>query len=579
MAEPLPAELSFTLAQYSTAGVKAENEDAIGIRIPEPALLNNKGAVAVIADGVSAAEAGKEASETCVHNFLSDYFATPHDWDVKKSSSQVLTALNRWLFSQGRHYHDAQQGYVSTFSAIIFKAQSAHIFHVGDSRIYRLRNDHLQQVTQDHTTHINRELSCLSRAMGLDVKLDVDYRRLDITKGDIFLLSSDGLHDFVKDSDLHQHLSSLNGKTPQSAFNQACTDLIQLAQDNNSDDNLSCQILRIDEVAPAGTTEMTTTAKQAHIYSQMAAGVILDGYQVIKRLHYSHRSQSYLVMDLETQQTYCMKTPPVNFEKNQKSSDRFNLESWIGSRVNNPNVIKVVAPSKARSSLYYLTEYVDGMTLAQWIKENPAAPIRDVLYLVQQIVKGLTAMHRREILHQDIHPGNIMIDKNGEVKIIDFGSCHVKSIGEIPPPFMRDGQSTRTDYTAPEVVLGGHSTLQSEVFSIAVIVYEMLTGRKPFGGQLNECRTDKAYLNTRYTACFEQNPLVPIWMDGAVKKGLRFKPERRYEELAEFLHELQHPNPKYKRDHQGVLMDKDPLLFWQLCCATLFMALCISLFY
>ena len=130
-------ELRFTLAQRSVAGSKLVNEDAIGIRLPEGSLLKSKGAVAVIADGVSAAEAGKEASETCVHNFLSDYYSTPDSWGVKKSTSQVLTSLNRWLYSQGRQFQQAQKGYVSTFSSIIFKSQTAHILQVGDSRGYR----------------------------------------------------------------------------------------------------------------------------------------------------------------------------------------------------------------------------------------------------------------------------------------------------------------------------------------------------------------------------------------------------------------------------------------------------------
>ena len=148
MAEHLEAALAFTVAQHSSAGKKPDNEDAIGIRIPAGALLSNKGAVAVIADGVSAAEAGKEASETCVKNFLNDYYSTPDSWGVKKSTSQVLTALNNWLYGQGRQLADAQKGYVSTFSTIIFKSRTAHIFHVGDSRIYRLRNGDIEQLTK-----------------------------------------------------------------------------------------------------------------------------------------------------------------------------------------------------------------------------------------------------------------------------------------------------------------------------------------------------------------------------------------------------------------------------------------------
>ena len=98
--------LTFTIGQHSAPGVKPINEDAIGIRIPDAQLLTSKGAVAVIADGVSSAEAGREASEACVRNFLSDYYSTPDSWSVKKSAQQILTALNRWLYGQSQRCLD-----------------------------------------------------------------------------------------------------------------------------------------------------------------------------------------------------------------------------------------------------------------------------------------------------------------------------------------------------------------------------------------------------------------------------------------------------------------------------------------
>jgi len=573
------SELTLTVAQRSVPGKKPENEDAIGIRIPQASLLRNKGAVAVIADGVSAAEAGKEASETCVHNFLNDYYSTPDSWGVKQSTTKVLTALNRWLFSQGRQYSDAKKGYVSTFSAIIFKSQTAHIFHVGDSRIYHLRKGELEQLTRDHTTYISDEQSYLSRAMGLDVMLDVDYRSVGIEAGDIFLLSTDGIHDFVRDTDLRTKLNLLENEKNEEKFEECCEAIVEIALENNSGDNLSCQILRVDTLPKQTIGEVSQKLTELPFPPDLEKGMILDGYRVEKEIHASNRSQIYLVRDVESGKRYCMKTPSVNFDDDVGYIDRFVMESWIGSQINNSNVVKVVDTPRTKTCLYYLTEYIEGITLQRWIKENPKPAVQDVLYLVQQIAKGLRAMHRREILHQDIKPGNIMIDRNGEVKIIDFGSCYIKSMTEISTSLDREGVLGTAGYSAPEVVLFARSSVQSEVFSLAVIVYEILTGKEPFGGKLNECRTAKAYLNTKYVPCFEINPLVPIWIDGAVKKGLRFEPERRYEEISEFLHELQNPNPKYKKSHNTVLMDKNPVLFWQVTSAILFASLCVSLFF
>jgi len=573
----LASELSFTVAQRSIAGKKAQNEDAIGIRLPKDSLLTSKGAVAVIADGVSAAEAGKEASETCVHNFLYDYYSTPDSWSVKKSTSQVLTALNRWLYGQGQQFNDAQKGYISTFSTIIFKSQTAHLFHVGDTRIYRFRQGQLEQITRDHSTYINAKQSYLSRAMGLDVKLDVDYRSLAVEAGDIYLLSTDGIHDFIKSKQISSLLNQLKPESNDSCFEKTCEELIQLALDNDSGDNLSCQILRIDSLPSQTFNEVGQKLSELPFPPYLEPGMKLDGYLVEKILHVNSRSQVYVVRDIDSDERYCMKTPSVNFDDDLAYIERFIMESWMGSRINNPHVVKVIETPRAKKWLYYLTEYIEGITLEQWIKENPQPAVQDVIYILAQIEKGLRAMHRREILHQDIKPGNIMIDHNGEAKIIDFGSCYSKGIAEIATPLDEPGILGTAGYSAPEVVITGKSTVQSEVFSLAVLAYEMLTGKEPFSGKLNKCRTANAYLKTKYVPCFDLNPLVPIWIDCAIKKGLRFNAERRHEDVLELLYELQKPNPKYKSNHNAVLMDKNPVLFWQFFSAFWFTAFVLAL--
>jgi len=577
MAEHLTSELSFTVAQRSVAGKKAQNEDAIGIRLPKDTTLTNKGAVAVIADGVSAAEAGKEASETCVRNFLYDYYSTPDSWSVKKSTSQVLTALNRWLYGQGRQYNDAQKGYISTFSAIIFKSQTAHIFHVGDTRIYRLRLGELEQLTRDHSTQVNAKQTYLARAMGLDVKLDVDCRSIEVEQGDIYFLSTDGIHDFIKLKELSSLLNELTPDSGESCFEHACEKIIESGLSNGSGDNLSCQILRVDSLPAQTMNEVGRKLSELPFPPFLEEGMILDGYRVEKCLHVNNRSQVYVVRDVDSNERYCMKTPSVNYDDDLAYIERFIMESWMGSRISNPHVVKVVDNNKDKNWLYYLTEYIDGRTLEQWIKENPKPAVQDVTYILVQIGKGLRAMHRREILHQDIKPGNIMIDTNGEVTIIDFGSCYSKGIAEIATPLDDPGILGTAGYSAPEVVITGKSTVQSEVFSLAVLAYEMLTGKEPFSGKLNKCKTSKDYLKTKYVPCFNENPLVPIWIDGAIKKGLRFDPERRHEDIPELLHELQTPNSKYTTTHNAVFMDKNPLLFWQIMSVSWFIAFMVSI--
>lgn len=579
----LHADAKFTVGQRSEAGVKPENEDAIGIRIPEGPLLSNKGAVAIIADGVSAAEAGKEASETCVRNFLYDYYSTPETWGVKKSTTKVLTALNRWLYGQGRHFIDAGKGYVSTLSCIIFKSQTATIFHVGDSRIYRLRGNEFEQLTRDHTTYISDSQSYLARAMGLDVNLDVDCRVLDVEAGDLFLLSTDGIHDFVKSKDLRAVMEAAHAhqsKDPEhNSLEDYCQQLIEFALENNSNDNLSCQLVRVDALPQQDVNDVTQKLTELPFPPYLEEGMILDGYKIEKELHASNRSQLYRVRDTETDKVLTMKTPSVNYEDDPAYIERFVMESWIGSRIQNPHVVKVVESTRRKSCLYYLTEYVEGITLERWINEHPKPHIEEVLYIFEQVIKGVRAFHRRETLHQDLKPGNIMLDRNGEAKIIDFGSCHAKGIAEITSPIEQDGILGTAGYSSPETVLEFKSSIRSEVFSLGVILYEMLSGTEPYNGKLNHCRTKQSYSKLRYTPTYELNPLVPFWIDGAIQKAMSLDPMDRHQDVSELLYEVQHPNPNYKKQNKAALIEKNPVVFWQVLSLVLFIAFCVALYF
>ncbi len=555
----LDGDLQFSLGQHSRAGRKATNEDAIGIRVPGGSLLTTKGAVAVIADGVSAAESGREASETCVTGFLADYFSTPESWSVKKSAQQVLTALNRWLYGRGREYTDSHRGYVSTFSAAVFKSHTAHLFHVGDSRIYRLRNGLLEQLSRDHCTPVSDKHRYLSRAIGLDVKLDVDYRAVPLQVGDLYFLSSDGVHDFLS----RERLQELLGRAGRD-LEASCEQLVEEALNNGSPDNLSCQLLRVETLPQQRIDDVVIRLTELSFPPFLVQGMKLDGYVIQKELHASNRSQLYLVQDETSGTKYAMKTPSVNFEDDPAYIERFVMESWIGMRINSPYVVKVIELPRPRTCLYYLTEYVEGMTLTQWMRQHPKPPVEEAVYLIDQIARGIRAFHRRETLHQDIKPDNIMIGAQGRVKIVDFGACLVAGIAEINSPLARDTALGTASYSAPEYTLGKTPNYRADLFSLAVVSYEMLTGELPFGGKLENCKSSRDFLNTEYTPSHQLNPLVPVWIDGALRKGLRFHEERRHQEVSEFAYELQHPNARYLERGFRPLVERDPVLTWQI---------------
>ena len=166
------------------------------------------------------------------------------------------------------------------------------------------------------------------------------------------------------------------------------------------------------------------------------------------------------------------------------------MEEWVARRIDSPHVLKPCLPSRKRNYLYVVTEFIDGQTLTQWMIDNPKPVLETVRGIVEQIAKGLRAFHRKEMLHQDIRPDNIMIDKTGTVKIIDFGSTKITGVAEAAPSGDRDDILGTLQYTAPEYFLGERGSSRSDLFSLGVITYQMLTGKLPYGAADRRTRTD-----------------------------------------------------------------------------------------
>src|SRR5207302_1488603 len=194
----MPRELKISIGQHSDKGRKEINQDFHGVLIPGEPLLSTKGIAIVLADGISSSNVSQEASESAVKSFLTDYYCTSESWSVKTSAQRVIAATNSWLHSQTRrsqHVYDKDKGYVCTLSAMVIKSAHAHLFHVGDSRIYRIAKNTLEQLTEDHRVSLSPEQSYLSRALGVNPQIEIDYRMLKIDKGDIFLLATDGVYE------------------------------------------------------------------------------------------------------------------------------------------------------------------------------------------------------------------------------------------------------------------------------------------------------------------------------------------------------------------------------------------------
>lgn len=554
-AQKLNLSLAVTAAQHSTAGSKPANEDAVGIRIPEEPLLSSKGVALVVADGVSSAEAGRQASETSVQGFLTDFYATPDSWSVKTSGERVLSSLNRWLHGMGQQYNLAHQGFLTTFTALVLRSRTAHVFHVGDTRVYRLRHGELEQLTKDHAMRVNADTTYLTRALGMDWFVEIDYFSTDIEAGDLFFTSSDGVHGFLS----RPRLLELLGNTSLE-LEERCHHIIAQALAAGSNDNLSCQLVHISALPPASAEDSRLQASQLPMAPDLRPGQVLDGLLIEAEIHASPRSVVYRVRDTENDRVYALKAPSREFEDDAAYRARFAVEEWIGCRIDNPHVVKTIALQRPRQCLYLVQEYLRGQTLRQWQQKNPAPPVQVVTAFAAQIVKGLRALHRRDTLHQDLKPDNIFLCADGSLKLIDLGSARVGGLQEQPTA----NPAGALEYAAPEYALGLSHDFRADQFALAVTLYELLTGHLPYGEEYARARTAQDFARLAHTSACRYNPHVPLWVDAALKKALAFNPGNRYDALGEFLIDLDRPNPAFFSSGQPQpWLERNPLRFWQ----------------
>lgn len=554
--------LKISIGSCSDKGIKVRNEDFLGAIIPEDGQLMHKGIAVAIADGMSTSDAGHEASHCCVASFLSDYYSTPDSWSVKQAGQKILSATNSWLYSQGQQRYESVKGMVSTLSILVFKSNTAHIFHIGDSRIYRLRQGNLEQMTRDHRIWISEEKNYLNRAMGIEPRLEVDYKAFSLEQGDIFFTSTDGVHDFISEKKLKSLLQSGDD------LEQVAQSIVRQASENKSDDNLSCQVITVDEIPLAKEDEVLRRYTNLPFPPPLNVGMVLDAYKIEAELHASTRTQIFRALDTKNNTQVILKTPSVLYDDDTHYIEHFLHEEWAGKRISHANVLKVLDTDRVKSCIYYATEYIEGETLREWIDNNPKPYIREIRLIIEQIAKGLRAFHRMEMLHQDLKPENIIIDKQGVVKIIDFGSVKIAGITEMTPLEKHEDDNIlgTLNYTAPEYHLGQRGTTKSDLYSLGVIAYEMINGALPFGADIPE-KPDKTNLTKlRYVPSFHKNTMVPIWIDGALKQATSINPLERYDEISEFIHDLSTPNPLFlKEGERGMpLIERNPLIFWKI---------------
>jgi len=542
--------LRVDLGHASLSGPRPRNEDYCAGVTPEGAELENKGVLVAVADGVGGHANGREASEYCVRSLLADYYATPDTWSVPQALDKVIVALNRWLYSHSRRARETA-GMATTLSALVLRGRRYVVAHVGDTRVYRLRAGEFAQLTADHVWEHPELKSVLSRAVGLDAGLSVDYVDGELAPGDVFLLASDGVWGALGTARLSGLLDS-----PDSA-DEIATRVAGAATDAGAQDNCTALVVRVLELPADGLRDTLARIGALPLPPRLKPGQVLDELQITDVLHESRVTLLYRVRSVASGQDFVLKT--LRADADPADAAALAHEEWLARRVASADFPQMVNWPQ-RSHLYYLMSWHEGATLARHLEQGRRFTPAEAADLATRTLKALSALHRLAIVHRDIKPDNLHLGADGRLRLLDLGVA--ASDGQDAATVFNEINNPGTpSYMAPELYGGAGQAIAandvSDLYAVGVTLYHLLTRKYPYG-EIEPFQTPRfgdPMPPTRY------RPDIPDWLESVILKAVARDPADRFETAEEFLLALERGAQRPLRvARRQPLLKRDPLL-------------------
>ncbi|MCR5402433.1 MAG: Stk1 family PASTA domain-containing Ser/Thr kinase [Butyrivibrio sp.] len=260
--------------------------------------------------------------------------------------------------------------------------------------------------------------------------------------------------------------------------------------------------------------------------------VIGDRYEVLEKIGTGGMSDVYKAKDHKLNRLVAVKVLKQEFSENENFVSKFRVEAQSTAGLLHPNTVNVYDVGDEDGINYIVMELVDGITLKKYIEKKSRLSVKEAVSIAIQVAMGLEAAHNNGIIHRDIKPQNIMISKEGKVKVTDFGIAKAATSNTITSNVMGS-----VHYTSPEQARGGYSDAKSDIYSLGITLFEMLTGRVPFNGDTTVAIAIK-HIQEELPSPAEYNDEIPISVEKIVLKCCQKSPDRRYQSAAELITDL-----------------------------------------
>lgn len=532
--------LQLSVAEASAIGPREENQDALRLVTPAADIAASKGFLFAIADGVSQCADGGLAARTTLQALALDYYATPQTWGVAQSLDRLLLAQNRWLQANG-----GGLPLLTTVSVLVLRGQRFTLAHVGDCRVYRWHAEQLQRISEDHVWEQPGMQHVLKRALGLDQHLVLDFLDGELRTGECFVLLSDGVWATLGDTAIAAILRD------QPDLDSAAQTLVNAAHLAGSQDNASALLVRVDALGEASIGDALIHLQQWPLPPLLKPGQQFEGWQVESLLGHSQQSLLYRVRDSQ-QQPWLLKTLPT--DDDPAAAQALLSEEWFLKRVAGRSFPEV-HPATQRQHLYYVMREYPGQTLAQLFSAKGPLPVEQWRALAERLLRAAGMLHRRQILHRDIKPDNLLLAADGELRLLDFGLAYCPGLSADPSSTLPGTPS----FIAPEAFNGDLPTAQQDLYAVGVTLYYLATGHYPYG-------EIEAFQRPRFGVpvnAQRYRPDLPDWLGHSLERGIAADPGQRYETAEEWLLDLEQGERRSLSVRPRPLLEREPLKVWR----------------
>ena len=505
----------------SETGPRKRNEDfagaVFGPELPEP----RGDVVAAIADGIGGAKGGRVAAETAVRGFLDGFSRPARDHGSAARGAIVLNALNGWIHSQGQRDPELA-GMGCTFTALVLRGRIAHVLHVGDTRAYRLSRDRLTCLTTDHVR------------LGRHRPVEHPYPRAGRRDGGAAGLRHPAGGAARPLPALQRRRARLphggdHRRHPARALSSEDTAraLVAAALDSGSTDNCTALVLDVVDLPTAESADIGAAIAQLPLIPVPLGGETIDGFVLKVLLSDGRYSRLFGAVDEVEGGEVALKFPKPQVATVAAYRAAFVREAWVGARVNSPWVGHVIElPPGRQTCLYTVMPLYQGELLETRLTRRPSLGLEEGRNIAIKLARAVAALHRAGIIHRDIKPDNVILERDGSLKLIDLGVVRVPGLEDSPP---EDIPGTPA-YMAPEMFAGEPGNEATDIYALGVTMFRAFTGEFPYG---NPDATSPPR-RERPMALSALRPDLPAWLQAALGRAIAIDPTERFRDMTEF---------------------------------------------